>query len=142
MHVGKNSARSYEIFTRVTLIGRINNFLRADNDLDNDSDGISFFLEPCFAFIQRACDVDICNFRSNVSKVVQVESRSFAMFASRFASRSPPDSGSSYDVLNLADAADVLVANSIPRSIASEANLNANKVSAKERIFFTLFTFS
>jgi len=141
MHVGKNSARSYEIFTRVTLISRINNFLRADNHFDNDSDGIFFFLEPCFAFIQRACHVDICNFRSNVSEVVQVVSRSFAMFASRL-SRSPPDSGSSYDVLNLADAADVLVANSIPRSIASEANLNANKVPAKERIFFTLFIFS
>jgi len=34
---------------------------------------------------------------------------------------SPPDSGPSYDISDLADVADVSVANSIPQSVANDA---------------------
>jgi len=43
----------------------------------------------------------------------------FAIFASQF-THSPSDSGSSYD-LDLADAANVFVVNSIPQNIANDA---------------------
>jgi len=50
---------------------------------------------------------------------------SFAIFASRSSSillTSFPDSDPSCDIFNLADVADVFVANSIPQSVASDAS--------------------
>jgi len=72
-------------------------------------------------------------FRINVLEDVQVAWKRLVLHLLRFlpviihpvymvSSCSSSDSGPSRDILNLADVADVLVANSIPQSVASDAS--------------------
>jgi len=82
-------------------------------------------------FIQCACSsvMSMSNFRTNILEAVQVIS-SVPIFCDfcqptvihyMVSSCSSPDSDPSYDILNLADAVGIFIANSISQSVASDA---------------------